>query len=1187
MDFRRSLFTAAALLMLAGISTGAQATVAEPVRLDNGMSFGKSYQNDVSMPLYYLPPPLLEVGKATKSGPKNPRLPLLNHVDKQDPVVQNLAWPEQMPSFIVNFDGVGYPGVSCSCAPPDTNGAVGTTQYVQNVNDGFQVFDKANGNSLLGPIDIGSIWSGFGGVCETNGDGDPVVLFDKMSNRWLISQFAGAGVPTDECVAISQSDDATGAWNRYAFHLGSNFYDYPHLGVWPDGYYMSMNVFNSAGTAFLGPQAFVFDRNAMLVGTPGAVFIAAPLGAASDETFLPADLDGANLPPNGAPNPFVEWPSGGTYKIRHFHADFVTPGNSTFTLFASPPAAGFTVLCLGTRDCVPQVGVGNSLDGIGDRLMFRVAYRNFGDHEALVGNYTVSSAGVAGIRWFEMRSVTSGTPVVFQESTYQPDTTWRWLGSIAQDSAGNIALGFSASDATIKPQIRYAGRLASDPINQLAQGETHLFDGAGVQNGGLNRWGDYSALTVDPIDDCTFWYTNEYIPSDGSFNWQTRIGSFRFAECGTPGFALSAAPQSAQICAGTQATTTITVGSVNSFNSAVSLAATNVPSPATYSFSPPTVPSLPGTSTLTIGNTAGLASGQYVISANGSAAGADPRSTNLNLHVYAAVAAAPTQSAPANGATSQPVRPTFSWSGGDAANYTLQIATDPGFTNIAFSATVTTTSTTPNVDLVSSTPYFWRVVANNTCGSSVPSATFTFTTLALAGDCAAGTTAQSVYNYGFESGLNGWTLGSGSTGNTWADNATAHSGSHSWKANDSAVVSDQRLVSPSIVLPTGESPLTLSFWHKRDIESSGSGCWDGGILEISTNGGSTFAQIANGNLVTDPYNGLVSSSFANPLGGKSAWCNQQDWTRSVVDVNAYAGSTVQFRYRLGSDSSVSKDGWYLDDFSVQGCAASANPPIADATPSQFDFAVSTGGNTSGLLNIANTGGDSLVWSNNEAAATCASPADVPWLSVSAASGLVNGGSAQDVTIGVDAASLAAGVYSAHVCLTTNDSTHALVDVPVNLTVVAAPTLAKAFTPASVTVGAPSTATVTLSNTNVSAISLTAALTDSLPTGLVVAATPNASATCSAGVVTANAGDGSFSLGSGAQIPGAGSCTVKVDVVAASVGAYINTLAAGSLQTEAGDTTADATATLMVLTDRIFCDAFEGVACGPFAPTTIK
>src|SRR4029079_17160545 len=152
---------------------------------------------------------------------------------------------------------------------------------------------------------------------------------------------------------------------------------------------------------------------------------------------------------------------GGTYKIRHFHADFVTPGSSTFTLFASPLAAGFTVLCPSTCDCVPQVGVGNSLDGIADRLMFRVAYRNFGDHEALVGNYTVSSAGVAGIRWFEIRSVTSGTPVVFQESTYQPDTTWRWLGSIAQDSAGNIALGFSASDATIKPQIRYAGRLAS------------------------------------------------------------------------------------------------------------------------------------------------------------------------------------------------------------------------------------------------------------------------------------------------------------------------------------------------------------------------------------------------------------------------------------------------------------------------------------------------------------------------------------------------------------------------------------------------------------------------------------------------------------------------------------------------------------------------------------------------------
>ena len=162
--------------------------------------------------------------------------------------------------------------------------------------------------------------------------------------------------------------------------------------------------------------------------------------------------------------------------------------------------------------------------------MFRVAYRKFADgHEAVVGNYTVSASGVAGVRWFELRAVTTA-PAVFQESTYQPDTTWRWMGSAAMDFTGNMALGFSASDATINPQIRYAGRLVTDPINTLAQGEAHLFDGTGSQSGNGNRWGDYSAMTVDPVDDCTFWYTQEYFAANGG-SWRTRIGNFKFPQC--------------------------------------------------------------------------------------------------------------------------------------------------------------------------------------------------------------------------------------------------------------------------------------------------------------------------------------------------------------------------------------------------------------------------------------------------------------------------------------------------------------------------------------------------------------------------------------------------------------------------------------------------------------------------------
>src|SRR6267378_8522358 len=496
----------------------------------------ESYENDTSIPLRDMKPqPAIPKAQHANENPKIPN----KHKDSADPVVQDsfgvlksIALPN-MPAPILNFDGIPFPGVACNCAPPDTNGEVGATQYVQIANEGFQVFNKTTGASVLGPLGISTIWSGFAGPCQTAGDGDPVVLYDQLANRWLISQFAGAGTPTDECIAVSTTSDATGSWNRYAFHLGSNFFDYPHLGVWPDAYYMSMNVFNSGGTAFLGPQPFAFDRTRMLAGLPATFVTTGITGGASEDVYLPGDLDGLILPPVGAPATFVEFPGGGAYRVFHFHVDFITPANSTFTLFSSPPAAGFSLLCATTRNCVPQAGTTNKVDGIGDRLMFRLAYRNFGDHEALVGNYTVNSAGVAGVRWFELRDVTAGPVTVFQESTYQPDTTWRWMGSAAMDGQGNLAIGFSASSSTLNPQIRYAGRLATDPINTLAQGETHLFDGTGSQTGTGNRWGDYSSLTIDPVDDATFWYTNEYYSSTTSYNWRTRIGSFKLAT-GTP-----------------------------------------------------------------------------------------------------------------------------------------------------------------------------------------------------------------------------------------------------------------------------------------------------------------------------------------------------------------------------------------------------------------------------------------------------------------------------------------------------------------------------------------------------------------------------------------------------------------------------------------------------------------------------
>jgi hypothetical protein len=495
-----------------------------------GVVVGTSYHNDVSPALRDLPAWPVQVRQEHEAA-ENPYIPN-NHKDAPDTVVDRGTLLSQLapsiPAPILNFAGIPFPGVSCNCAPPDTNGEAGSTQYVQIVNTGYEVFDKATGNSVLGPNSIESIWSGFGGVCQTSGFGDPVVVYDQLKRRWVITEFAGTSIPTDYCIAVSTSDDATGTYNRYGFHIGSNFIDYPKIAVWTDAYYVSFNVFNSSGTAFLGPQPVAFDRAKMLAGMP-ATFVAMPILGSNRSPILPADLDGSLKPARGTPNTYVEWPGSNVYNVYHFHVDFAIPTNSTFTLFASPAAAPFTRLCAFNRNCVPQKGTADKIDAIADRLMFRLAYRIFRDgHESVVGNYTVSSNGVAGVRWFEMRGVTAGPVTIFQESTYQPDTTWRFQGSIAMNRRGDIAVGFSASSAAIFPQIRYAGRLSTDPLNTLAQGEAHLFDGTGSQTDTVNRWGDYSDMTIDPIDDKTFWYTTEYYDSTTSFNWRTRIGNFRF-----------------------------------------------------------------------------------------------------------------------------------------------------------------------------------------------------------------------------------------------------------------------------------------------------------------------------------------------------------------------------------------------------------------------------------------------------------------------------------------------------------------------------------------------------------------------------------------------------------------------------------------------------------------------------------
>ncbi len=433
--------------------------------------------------------------------------------------------------------------------------------------------------------------------CHIDNNGDPVVVYDELADRWVLTQFAiggGNGPTSSECVAVSVSGDATGQYYIYDFNLsdpnvnpnGALFEDYPHIGLWPDAYYMSTHEFTflnaTPAGAYQGAAAWAMERAKMLAGQPARI-VYFRLGAGdpvASQTFFggqqPSTLDGFTLPPAGSPNYFVEVdatadamtrpdgvPPGPIMDIWKFHVDWSNPANSTFgdslnnpntrtpvTDFARP---GCTVNAQGNcvPESVPQAGDPGQLDAIGDRLMFRTAYRNFGDHESLVLNHTVVSNAVMGHavqmgpRWYEVRNP-GGTPTIFQQSTLGPlsmtDLLYRLMSSIAMDHAGNMAIGYSTSSSANFPSIAYSGRLATDPANTMAQGEAQLFAGTGPQHNelfipfsptGFGRWGDYTDMTVDPVDDCTFWYTNMYYSSTDAPAgiWHTRIGSFKFPQC--------------------------------------------------------------------------------------------------------------------------------------------------------------------------------------------------------------------------------------------------------------------------------------------------------------------------------------------------------------------------------------------------------------------------------------------------------------------------------------------------------------------------------------------------------------------------------------------------------------------------------------------------------------------------------
>jgi hypothetical protein len=462
-------------------------------------------------------------------------------VKRPDAVRQAAEGAALTPVPSLSFDGLSDDDnaavLGFRVVPPDTNGDVGPNHYVQFINLILAVYDKSGG-LLLGPVAGNSIWSGFGGICEAANHGDPVALYDHLADRWVLSQFA-IGADGHQCVAVSATGDPTGKYHRYDFVVSpAAFNDYPKLGVWPNGYYMSANEFNGS---FQGAIAVAFERSRMLRGQSAQMVKFGPLPCAAECFFSlqPSDLDGP-APARGTPNTFVMsfddevWGTGANsdgYRLWDFSVDWRRPENSSFTPLGQVNTTEFDANLCNFGPCVPQPMAGERLATLSPFTMYRAQYRSFADHASMLVTHTVDATGrnEAGTRWAELRHGAGGWSL-YQTGTYAlDDGLHRWMGSSAMDKAGNIAVGYSVSGQFLFPSIRYATRSASDPLGTLGN-EVELHAGTGAQLRSFNRWGDYSSMSVAP-DGCTFWYTQQYYANSARFDFKTRIGSFQVPGC--------------------------------------------------------------------------------------------------------------------------------------------------------------------------------------------------------------------------------------------------------------------------------------------------------------------------------------------------------------------------------------------------------------------------------------------------------------------------------------------------------------------------------------------------------------------------------------------------------------------------------------------------------------------------------
>jgi hypothetical protein len=885
------------------------------------------------------------------------------------PKVDPLLQLQQQVGSTRQVDAFGTPlknfaGQTSSSSPPDTVGDVGPNHFVQAVNQSVstvQVLSKTTGANLK-TFTMQSLTTA--SPCRT-GFCDPVVLYDRAADRWIISELPSSG--GNVCVYVSTTPDPTGTWYAYTFAIESSLPDYPKYGVWPQGanagsYLIGVN----AGSG--GRDVVALDRAKMLAGQPATFqkWTIPNLPNSGFQLLLPSTMQGNTPPPNGEPALFMrprddEAQDGAStaydlMEMWKLTVDWATPANSVLAQLPSVHIGDYDMTLCGMGsiwNCMPQPGTTQKIDPIREPLHFPLQYRNFGDHQTLVGTFPEDVDGTdhAALRWFELRKVGAGAWTLFQEGLVGGEAgVHRSVASIAMDGSGNIAMGYTRTGSAVPyyPSMYYKGRLATDPLGTMPQGEYTIQD-ATTSKTGNERWGDYSGIGIDPSDDCTFWYTSEYGGSG-----TTRVAAFKFDACGclaVPGAptAQAAVPQDNRIDVGWDDSATASIVQYQVYRATVAggpytqIAAVADSSPGasggpSYTYHDDTV--------------SGGTRYYYVVKSTDGVSCTSAGSNEVDALATGACLLAPAFAGV--GTVTNPGASTctlnLTWSAGSAncagaVTYNVYRGTTSGFVPAPANRIATGLSSlafSDAVGIAGGTTYYYVVRAVD-AGNGAEDANVVQKSAAPAGPPVTNSWTDTFEGSQSGGGFDraGWTKNSvtGSTNWVWTT-ARSHDGTHSWLAADVGVANDKVLVSP----PFGVGPFTtVSFFHTYQFEGTTSTCYDAATLEYTTNAGAAWTVVPVSDFISGAYNGTANPSTGNPIGGKRAWCAGTVGSLTVVNLNLgidanLVDKTIQLRWHEGDDDSVSSTGWYVDTVAVNTAVDGGA-----CTPGVGTLSVSNGG----------------------------------------------------------------------------------------------------------------------------------------------------------------------------------------------------------------------------------------------------